>query len=345
MALPTIHENIDLQSFNTFGIHATAHYFTTIRTLEDITFLLNDTHWKGFSKFILGGGSNILFTEDYEGLIIKNEIMGIECIAEDTDFVWLKVGAGENWHSFVLYCIEQGYAGVENLSLIPGTVGAAPIQNIGAYGVELKDIFHNLEAVRIEDGNVAIFNHKECQFAYRDSIFKKTHRNQYIIANITLRLSKKPMFNLTYGAIKEVLHAMDPNKLTLKAVSDAVIQIRRSKLPDPKFIGNAGSFFKNPIISHNEFLQLQRNYSNIPFFSEDSLDLVKVPAGWLIEQCGWKGKRVGDIGVYDKQALVIVNYGRGTGAAIQELAQKIQESVYERFGLRLIPEVNIIGKN
>jgi len=337
-----IQENIDLRHFNTFGIHAKARFFITVRSLEELRILLQEPQWQALPRFILGGGSNILFTRDYEGLVIKNEIMGITRFHEDDNYVCLKVGAGENWHEFVLYCVAQGYGGIENLSLIPGTVGAAPIQNIGAYGAEIKDVFQELEAVGIADGVIQQFDNQKCEFGYRNSIFKSSHKNQFIIGNVTLRLSKNPIFNTSYGAIQTVLQDMKIKELTLKSVSDAVMHIRRSKLPDPKMIGNAGSFFKNPIILENQFIELQKKYPHIPHFSEGSPDLIKVPAGWLIEQCGWKGKRLGEVGVYDKQALVIVNYGSGTGADIQELARQIQASVFERFAVRLIPEVVMV---
>lgn len=336
-----IKENIDLYQFNTFGLHAAARYFTAIRTVAELKSLIHLSEWTMHPKFILGGGSNILLTKDYEGLVVKNEIKGIDRVAEDDHQVMLKVGAGENWHDFVLYCINQSYGGVENLSFIPGTVGAAPIQNIGAYGVELKDIFCELEAVRLTDGVVDIFKHEDCQFGYRDSVFKSKYKNQYTIVTVTLRLQKKPIFNTHYDALGSFLEKTQTQPLTLKAISDAVIHIRQSKLPDPKLIGNAGSFFKNPLISTEHFLKLQHSYSTIPHFP-DAADLVKIPAGWLIEQCGWKGKRLGEVGVYDKQALVLVNFGKGTGLAIHDLALQIQASVYDRFQIHLTPEVNII---
>lgn len=337
-----IQQNVDLKPFNTFGIPAIARYFTAIQTIEDLQNLLQDSQWQQQDKFILGGGSNILFTQNYPGLIIKNEIKGIERVAEDENSVFLKIGAGENWHDLVLYCIQHGLGGIENLSLIPGTVGAAPIQNIGAYGVELKDVFHELTAIKISDNTQEIFNNPACCFGYRDSIFKTKYKNQYIIANVTLRLQKKPSFNTDYSALKSLLQEKNISTLTLKSVSDAVIEIRRSKLPDPKDIGNAGSFFKNPVISQNQFQQIKKQFADIPHYPETKSDDIKLPAAWLIEQCGWKGKKYGDIGVHDKQALVLVNYGLGSGAAIQQLAQQIQSSVYDRFGVKLTPEVNIL---
>lgn len=338
-ALYNIQQNIDLSPFNTFGIHARAGYFSAIHSTAHLQMLLQDPKWHTIPKFILGGGSNILFTKDFDGLVIKNEIKGIEKVSEDADHVWLKVGAGENWHEFVLYCIANGYGGVENLSLIPGTIGAAPIQNIGAYGVELKDVFHELEAVQISDGKIKLFNHDDCQFGYRESVFKSICKNQFVITSVTLCLDKNPIFNVSYDALHKVLK---DTQLSLKTVSDAVIQIRSSKLPDPKEIGNAGSFFKNPIIPEVQFIELKKQFPSIAHFATESSEFTKISAGWLIEQCGWKGKRIGDIGVYDKQALVIVNFGAGTGADILDLVQQIQNSVLKKFGVRLTPEVNIV---
>lgn len=341
MISPTIQQDIDLRTFNTFGIPVKTEFFASIQSLIEIQTLLQNPEWNQTPKFILGGGSNILFTKDFSGLIIKNEIMGIEILKEDDELTWLKIGAGENWHDLVMFCIDNGLSGIENLSLIPGKVGAAPIQNIGAYGVELKEVFHQLEAINLKTGGVHSFNKNQCEFGYRESIFKTRLKNQYMITNIILRLNKKPQFNLSYGALQNALNKA--TCLTLKSISEAVIQIRRSKLPDPKIIGNAGSFFKNPIISSDQFTFLQNNFvDNIPHFATDSTDFVKISAGWLIEQCGWKGKRFGEVGVYDKQALVLVNYGLGTGTAVLELAQQIQESVFKRFGIQLTPEVNII---
>lgn len=338
----TIQHNINLRSLNTFGIPVSSRFFTVIKQIDELQTLLRADTFRDVPKLVLGGGSNILFTQDFAGLTIKNEIAGIECVAETDDHVLLRVGAGENWHELVLHCIEQGYAGIENLSLIPGTVGAAPIQNIGAYGVELSDVFCELTAVDVMSGEVKTFQHEQCRFGYRESVFKSIYKNQYVIATVTLRLQKKPQFNLSYGALQTTLDEMNVKELTLKAVSQAVMHIRRSKLPDPKEIGNAGSFFKNPVISSEQFAALQKQFANIPHFPTATTDAVKISAGWLIEQCGWKGKRLGEVGVHDKQALVIVNYGAGTGAAVQDLVQKIQQSVRERFGVQLTPEVNIL---
>jgi UDP-N-acetylmuramate dehydrogenase len=337
----TIHSNVSLKKFNTFGIDAKARYYAEAQSIEDLPTILNSTQAKNTPHFILGGGSNVLFTQDLDSLVIRILMSGIKIIKEDDDHVWIQIGAGENWHQLVLHCVENNWGGVENLSLIPGTVGAAPVQNIGAYGVELKDIFSELQAFHIDDQSLHIFKHSDCHFGYRDSIFKNSHKNQYIICSITLRLDKKPNFHLSYKAVAETLQKTNGDKITLRAVSNAIIDIRRSKLPDPNEIGNAGSFFKNPEIMLAQFNQLQSQYPDIPHYATAS-DKVKIPAGWLIEQCGWKGKRSGNIGVYPKQALVLVNYGNATGQEIKQLAEQIKLSVYEKFNIDLLMEVNIL---
>lgn len=337
-----VQEHVSLKSFNTFGVEADARYLATIRNVEQFTALLTHPLFLDFPNFILGGGSNILLTGNFDGLIIKNEIHGIHILSEDDEHISIEIGAGENWHTFVMYCIQQGYAGIENLSLIPGTMGAAPIQNIGAYGVELRDVFSELKALDLQTGNIQIFTQAECEFGYRDSVFKNRYKNRYAILSVTLRLNKKPVFHTQYGIIQETLEKMQVSELSIKAISDAVIAIRRSKLPDPKELGNAGSFFKNPIILLKHFLELQKQFPQIPHFSTDHPEKIKIAAGWLIEQCGWKGKRFGEIGVHDKQALVIVNFGNGKGADIQALAQKIQASVQNKFNIDIVPEVNLI---
>ncbi len=338
-----IQENINLKHLNTFGLNVKTRYFASIQTAEDFKLILSNDIFHALPKIILGDGSNILFTKDfYDGFVIKNSIKGIHCIKEDKNHVWLKIGAGENWHDFVMYCIQQNYAGVENLSLIPGTVGAAPIQNIGAYGVELCEIFCELDALNLQNGNVRTFSKEECEFGYRNSVFKNTCKNQYAILSVTLRLNKTPTFHLDYGAIQETLKLLKINDVTIKGISDAVIYIRRSKLPDPKQLGNAGSFFKNPMIARAQFLELKKLFPHIPHFSTNDPELIKLSAAWLIEQCGFKGKRFGDVGVYEKQALILVNYGTGHGHEIQELAEKIQHSVQEEFKIFLTPEVNFV---
>jgi UDP-N-acetylmuramate dehydrogenase len=334
-------ENFSLTPYNTFGIQAKARYFFEVKNIEELRTLITTSPYKDMPKLLLGGGSNLLFTQDFEGLVIKMSIKGVEVIREDDEHVWLKAGAGEVWHEFVLHTIKAGYCGLENLSLIPGSVGAAPMQNIGAYGAEIKDFFDQLEAMEIANGNVKSFTHSECDFGYRHSVFKTSLKDQYIITSVTFKLSKNESFNISYGAIQQTLEEMGVQELSIKAISDAVIQIRQSKLPDPKMIGNAGSFFKNPYVSRHLYEKLKTQFPEMPAYELPD-DRVKVPAGWLIEQCGWKGKVVGNTGVHSKQALVLVNHGNAKGLEVKELALNIQASVKEKFGIELSPEVNII---
>jgi UDP-N-acetylmuramate dehydrogenase len=335
-----IQESISLKTFTTFGIDQTAKYFTRVGTLSELKAALLAAKEKQLPVFILGGGSNILLTRDIDALVIKLEIKGINLVKEEGDQLFVEVGAGEMWHELVLHSIAQDWAGLENLSLIPGTVGASPMQNIGAYGVEIKDVFDSLQAMHRETLEMHSFDAEACQFGYRESIFKQTLKDQYVITSVTFRLSKTPKFHLEYGAIREVLAANGIEQPSIRAISDAVIQIRQSKLPDPKEIGNAGSFFKNPTISNTQFEALKAAYPSIPGYP--SAEGVKVAAGWLIEQAGWKGKRVGDVGVHTKQALVLVNYGGGSGKELKNLSEQIQASVFEKFGIHLQPEVNFI---
>jgi UDP-N-acetylmuramate dehydrogenase len=337
-----VRENVDLFPYNTFGIHAKARYLVTVTSLVEAQELLKSDRVKNCSKLFLGGGSNILLTQDFEGLVIKNEIKGIQVLKENDATLQLKVGSGENWHELVLYAVKHDLGGIENLSLIPGTVGAAPMQNIGAYGVEIREVIHEVEAVEVETGKIRTFNAEECAFGYRESIFKQHLKGRFFISSVTLTLTKKDHhFNVSYGAIQDVLREKGVQEFTLPAVSDAVIEIRKKKLPDPLFIGNAGSFFKNPSIDPALFEELKRDYPAIPSFPGEN-DLIKIPAAWLIEQCGWKGKTIGNIGVHKHQALVLVNYGNGDGKKIWQLAMDIQSSVREKFGIVLQPEVNVI---
>jgi len=289
---------------------------------------------------ILGGGSNMLFTKDFEGLVVHNKIKGIELVEENEKTVLIRVGGGEIWHELVLWCIEQGYAGIENLSLIPGSVGAAPIQNIGAYGVELKDVFERLDAFNLSTAVLETFHLDDCAFGYRDSVFKKEAKGRYFITRVFLRLSKQADFNISYGAIQQVLQKSQ-TPLSIRSISDAVIQIRSQKLPDPKKTGNAGSFFKNPIVDNVTVKLLQKVYPSVPAYPVDENNS-KLAAGWLIDQIGWKGHRKGDAGIHKKQALVLVNYGNATGQEIWNLAKEVQDSVQEKFGILLEPEVNIL---
>ena len=335
-----IQENISLKPYTTFGIDKKAKFFTRVSTLAELKLALISAKENQSPVLILGGGSNILLTKDVEGLVIKLEIKGVQVVKEDENHLWIEVGAGEVWHELVLHSIAQNWAGLENLSLIPGTVGASPMQNIGAYGVEIKDVFHSLQAMHRDTLEIHSFDAEACQFGYRESVFKQSLKDQYVITSVTFCLSKTPAFRLDYGAIQEVLQANGVQHPTLREVSDAVIQIRQSKLPDPKEIGNAGSFFKNPTIPSSQFEQLKAHYPALPGYP--SSEGIKVAAGWLIEQTGWKGKRIGDVGVHAKQALVLVNYGDGTGEEIKSLSEQVQASVMEKFGIQLQAEVNFI---
>jgi UDP-N-acetylmuramate dehydrogenase len=339
--MTSIQEHVDLLPYNTFKIAAKAKYFATVSTIADLHALLETPVYKHEKHLILGGGSNILFTGDFEGLVIKVDLKGIETVWEDDSTIVLKSGAGEPWHSFVMFCVTNNYGGVENMSLIPGTMGAAPMQNIGAYGVEVKDRIKTVEAIDVSTGEVHLFSNRECEFGYRESVFKHKLKGKYFISSVTLTLTKKNhVLNTSYGAIQQTLdqHNTVPS---VKTISDAVIAIRQQKLPDPKVIGNAGSFFKNPTIEQTQYELLKKSYPEIPgYFTENQN--VKVPAGWLIEQCGWKGKTLDSIGVHPHQALVLVNYGNGTGEKIWTLAQDILASVKKKFAIDLHPEVNII---
>ena len=340
--MKAIQENIDLLPYNTFQISAQARFFTVIRTEDEARQLFMSPTFIQNRILILGGGSNLLLTADFDGLVIKNEIKGVAVIAEDDEKIQLKVGAGENWHEFVMYCVERNYGGIENLSLIPGTCGAAPMQNIGAYGVEMKEVIHNVVAIEFETGKSRTFSNEECKFGYRESVFKQELKDTYFISSITLTLTKKNhKFNISYGAIAETLKQNGVEKVNIRAISDAVIDIRRKKLPDPKIIGNAGSFFKNPSVEINVFEALKKNHPTIPSFPGEK-NLIKIPAAWLIEQTGWKGKTLGNIGVHKLQPLVLVNYGGGEGKKIWALAMDIQSSVKEKFDITLQPEVNVI---
>lgn len=336
----TITENISLKNYNTFGIEVFAAKMLVIQSESDIqTFITTKTPYT--NCLILGGGSNLLFTHDIEGFVLKNEIKGIEVVSETEKEIYLKVGAGENWHELVLHCVAKNWGGLENLSLIPGCVGAAPIQNIGAYGVEIKDVFHQLEAIHLETGTKKVFSQVECKFAYRDSIFKNELKGQYIITSVILKLSKNPTLNTSYGDIEKELKKLPHKPYTIKDISDAVISIRQSKLPNPAEIGNAGSFFKNPTIQKSKFQRLRGEYPDMPSYPLSEKQ-IKIPAAWLIQQCGWKGKRLGNYGVHEKQALVLVNYGGAKGQDIYQLSTDILQSVKDRFGIELEREVNII---
>ncbi|MGS2739116.1 UDP-N-acetylmuramate dehydrogenase [Sinomicrobium sp. M5D2P17] len=335
-----IQQNISLRKYNTFGIDVRARYFTSVSDTAELLKIIEDPGYP--DRFILGGGSNILLTRDLEILVIHMKIKGITVLQEDENQVLIRAGAGENWHDFVLWTLDRNYGGLENLSLIPGNVGTAPIQNIGAYGVELKDVFESCEAVEVRSGKRKTFTGQDCRFGYRDSIFKQEAKGKYIITNVTFRLSKNDHdLHTGYGAIKDLLEERGIAIPSIQDVSDAVIAIRKSKLPDPAEIGNSGSFFKNPVITVADYEKLKTIYPEIPGYNI-SENQTKVPAGWLIEQCGFKGKRYGDAGVHAKQALVLVNYGNASGIEIWQLAQMILAAVKDKFGISLEPEVNVL---
>jgi UDP-N-acetylmuramate dehydrogenase len=332
----TILNNISLKPYNTFGIDVNAKRFVSVASLEELKKIIA----KEKNIFLLGGGSNMLLTSEIEKLVVHLNLKGIIINETPSNEVFVTAEAGENWHEFVLWCIAQNYGGLENLSLIPGNVGTSPIQNIGAYGVEIKDVFQQLEALEIETGIVRTFTLEECKFDYRNSVFKNELKGKYIITNVTFKLTKnKHQLNTSYGAIQNYLKEIQ--NPTVKDVSNAVIAIRESKLPDPKEIGNSGSFFKNPIVSTNVFNKILKDYPNMPHYVVNENE-VKIPAGWLIEQCGFKGKRFGDAGVHNKQALVLVNFNNATGKEIYNLALNIQQTVKQTFGISLEIEVNVI---
>lgn len=340
-----VQKNISIKQYNSFGISVYANLFAKFNSVYELSELLEFDERATINEkretLILGGGSNILFTKNFDGFVLKNEIMGIKEIKEDAHHIYVQVGAGENWHRFVLHCIKNGWAGVENLSLIPGNVGASPMQNIGAYGVEIKDVFYSLEAYHIRDKKMVNFSVNDCEFGYRESVFKKKLKNEFVITDVTFRLNRIPDYNVSYGAIGQELEKMGVKDLSLQAVSQAVINIRTSKLPDPAVIGNAGSFFKNPEISSQKFHELTQIFPGIVGYDLPNRN-VKLAAGWLIEKCGWKGYRKGDAGCHDKQALVLVNYGNASGSEIYELSEDILHSVKAKFGVLLEREVNIV---
>ena len=335
-----IDSNVSLKKFNTFGIDVSAKLFSQAENEDHVRNIIQSDHFLNNSSLILGGGSNILFTKNYNGIVLRNHIQGIEVIEDNPESVLVKVGGGVVWHEFVLYCIEKGWYGIENLSLIPGNVGASPMQNIGAYGVEIKEVFHELEAVHLKTGEIHYFNNLDCKFGYRESVFKNKLKGEYLISRVIYKLSKKANFTISYGAIEKQLEDMAVEDLSAKSVSDAVISIRQSKLPDPKKIGNSGSFFKNPIVSDKTYNSIKINFPELVAYKAGE-NSMKLAAGWLIEQAGWKGRTFGDYGVHKNQALVLVNYGGALGKEIYDLSSEIIDSIKEKFGVILEREVNI----
>lgn len=334
-------ENVSLKPYNTFGIDVSAKYFSTFNNIEQLQAILENNDLNSLPRLILGGGSNMLFTKNFEGIVLRNRIPGIEVVNEDSAYWFVKSGAGVLWHDLVLWCIDRGYQGIENLSLIPGTAGAAPIQNIGAYGVELKDTFYQLEAIDLTTGKLIVYDKEACDFGYRQSVFKSELKGRFIITSIILALRKQPQYNVSYGAITQELSKMGVESPDAKSISQAVVKIRQSKLPDPAKIGNAGSFFKNPEVSASQYELLHKSFPDMVSYPLPDGNY-KLAAGWLIEQCGWKGKVVGNTGSHKDQALVLVNYGNATGNEIRDLAYQILDSVKQRFGVAIEPEVNII---
>ena len=367
-------KNKDISALNTFLVKAKAKFFTELEKEKDIEELFQNEIFQKNQKLFLGGGSNILFVQDFDGLIILNSLKGTEIVTEDEETVEIRAMGGEKWNDLVMFSVERGYWGIENLTLVPGTVGASPIQNIGAYGVEVKDVIRTVEGYEISSGKKRIFTNEECDFGYRDSIFKKALKDKYFISAITIKLNKKAKKITDYKALNEYINKNQIKIESSKDVSKAVEEIRKSKLPDPKIIGNAGSFFKNVFIDEKKLEELLKKYPKMPYFKEETFSntpfnilksteekkkdttqkkggvrkdtfenkIIKIPAGWLIEQCGFKGKKEGRVGVHEHQALVLVNYGGATGQEIKNFSEKIQTAVYEKFGLNLSREVNLI---
>ncbi len=334
-----VQQNIQLRPYHTFGIHAMARYFAVCCNQDEFEEYLHA--YPRIPVLILGSGSNILFKKNYDGLVLKNEIKGIAELHEDSEYVYVKAGAGEIWQHFVHYCIQRNWGGLENLSGIPGTVGASPIQNIGAYGAEMEEVFCGLEAWHIADKKAVTFTRSDCAFGYRDSVFKNKFRSQFVVLNVTVRLRKKPRFNISYGALSEELEKMEIQELSIRAISEAVLRIRAAKLPDPSQIANAGSFFKNPEVTVARFNDLKKKFPELIAYPM-AYEKMKLSAGWLMAQCGWKGVRRGDAGCYDRHALVLVNYGNATGEEIWQLSCDIIKSVHLKFGIEMEREVNVL---
>ncbi|MBX3165111.1 MAG: UDP-N-acetylmuramate dehydrogenase [Bacteroidetes bacterium] len=336
-----IREQVNLKPYNTFGIEATATYFTEINSVSDFLELIKNPVYQNSEKLIIGGGSNLLFTKNFKGLVIKNNLKGIAVVFENENEVIVKASAGEVWHNFVMWCIDKNFSGLENLSLIPGCVGASPMQNIGAYGVEIKDVFEELEAYHMTSGEKKTFKNSDCQFGYRESVFKREYKNQFFIASVSFRLKKQAKVNTSYGAINSELQNMNIAQPTIRDVSNAVIHIRQSKLPDPKETGNAGSFFKNPEVSAQKHDELKSKFETLAAYPLANRNY-KLAAGWLIEQCGLKGYEHKGAAVHTKQALVLINKNNATGNSVFELSAYVMKQVFEKFGVNLEREVNII---
>ncbi len=334
-----VRENYSLKNYNTFGIDVKCRYFVESDTESEFLEFVSSYELRPEEIMVLGEGSNFLFTDDFDGTVFYPIMKGMEIVEENDEHVWVKVGAGEVWDDFVAWAVEQGYGGVENLSLIPGHVGAAPVQNVGAYGMEAGDTIERVEAIQIEKARKETISAADCRFAYRDSIFKGEWKNRYIVTYVVFRLTKVPEFRLNYGSVREELQKL--GEVNLKNIRQAIIQIRRAKLPDVKELPNAGSFFKNPVVSREQAGQLKERYPELPVYPVDE-DRVKLAAGWLIEQCGWKGKDMGKAGVYEKQALILVNRAGASGVEVARLANEVKKSVFMTFGVWIEPEVYVI---
>ena len=335
----SIQQNLSLKSYNTFGIDVNTRYFAEYSSIGELKEILGSEIINAKPWLHIGGGSNLLFLKDFEGIILHSQLKSIEKISETNEIVLLKVGAGMVWDDFVAYCVSNNYYGVENLSLIPGEVGASAVQNIGAYGMEVKDVIETVDTIHTETLNERMFTNEECRYGYRKSIFKEELRGKYIITNVTFRLKKQPDYQLDYQHLREAV--LQRGEINLANIRSTVISIRESKLPDPSITGNAGSFFMNPVIPKEKFEELQLSHPTMPHYPASETE-VKVPAGWLIEQCGWKGRSVGNVGVHSRQALVIINLGGATGPEVAGLAAQIRENVFQRFGIDITPEVNYI---
>ena len=334
-----VRENYSLKNYNTFGIDVKCRYFVESNAESEFLEFVSSYELKPEEMMVLGEGSNFLFTEDFDGTVFYPTIKGIEIVEENEEQVWIRVGAGEVWDDFVAWAVEQGFGGVENLSFIPGHVGAAPVQNVGAYGMEAGDTIERVEAIQIEKARKEVISAADCRFAYRDSIFKREWKNRYIVTYVVFRLTKTPEFRLNYGSVQEELRKL--GEVNLKNIRQAIIRIRQAKLPDVKELPNAGSFFKNPVVSRQQAEKLKEKYPELPVYPVDE-DRVKLAAGWLIEQCGWKGKNLGKAGVYEKQALILVNREGASGVEVAHLANEVKKSVFMTFGVWIEPEVYVI---
>lgn len=337
-----VFQNISLKKYNTFGIDVQTKYLVEINSLNDLHSFIDDKKLSNQPVLVLGGGSNILFTKNFDGVVIKNNLKGMHMLSSAGENQFLQIQGGECWHDFVMYCVKNNLGGVENLSLIPGSVGAAPIQNIGAYGAEQKEVFFELEAIHLKENRKVVFRKSDCHFGYRDSIFKREAKGKFIITSVTFCLRTKPVYNIGYGAIKQELEKMNVKDLSVAMVSQAVCNIRRQKLPDPAVIGNAGSFFKNPTVQTEKFEILKKEFPTLVGYQSSDKKEVKLAAGWLIEQCGWKGKRVGNTGVHAEQALVLVNYGGAVGNEVYDFSENVLQSVKQKFDILLEREVVLV---